>query len=70
MDNRSKFSVAVQKLKSTAEFITRQDINSEDDFKTVEWVTGADSEGASIVTKTCPHSEVTWIKVKAEMDKL
>jgi hypothetical protein len=29
-----------------------------------------DSEGASIMTTTNPHSEITWAKFKTEYDKL
>ena len=29
-----------------------------------------DIDGGMISTTTCPHSEITWTKVKAEMDKL
>jgi hypothetical protein len=43
---------------------------SESDFNNnVQWVTG-DNDGTAITTGTCPHSEITWAKVKEEMDKL
>ena len=45
-------------------------MQSEIDFNKVEWITGENSNGTSITTTTNPHSELTWIKVKAEMDKL
>ena len=31
---------------------------------------GEDSDKNAITTTTCPYSEITWTKVKAEMDKL
>ena len=46
------------------------DIETEEDFNNIEWVTGADENGDAITTTTNPHSELTWTKVKAEMDKL
>jgi len=36
----------------------------------IEWKTGVDSNGITTSTTTNPHSELTWTKVKAEMDKL
>jgi hypothetical protein len=46
------------------------EIQTEDDFNKVQWKTGEDSNGVMISTTTCPHAEITWVKVKAEMDKL
>ncbi len=46
------------------------DVKTEEDFKKVNWETGIDENEFSITTTTCPHSEITWTKVKAEMDKL
>ena len=43
---------------------------NENDFNNnVQWVTG-ENNGTAITTGTCPHSEITWTKVKEEMDKL
>ena len=39
-------------------------------FNKVRWVTGESSDGTAIETTTNPHSEITWTKVKTEMDKL
>ena len=69
MDNLDKFYKALQILKSGTECIWSGDINSESDFKKIEWVTG-ESGGTAITTTTCPHSEITWTKLKEEMDKL
>ena len=70
MDNSQKFIVAVRTLKSDAEFITNGDITSQTTFNTISWVTGTDENGSAITTTSCPHSEITWTKVKEEMDKL
>ena len=69
-----KFRKAVVTLKSSATFIL--DYSNEDTamtetlFSKVRWVTGESSDGTAIETTTNPHSEITWTKVKAEMDKL
>ena len=71
MEDINKFIAAVQTLKSDAQFIIRGDApNSQETFDKVEWVTGEDSEKAAITTTTNPHSELTWTKVSAEMDRL
>ena len=41
----------------------------EEAFNDIDWVTGEEN-GTAIVTKTNPHSELTWTAVKTEMDKL
>ena len=51
-------------------FIFTGNIDSESDFNNIEWVTSADENGDAITTTTNPHSELTWTKVKEEMDKL
>ena len=61
---------AMNKIKSSAQFIIKGDIDSESDFNKVEWITGEDEFGRAITTITNPHSELTWTAVKAEMDKL
>ena len=65
-----QFFQAVKILKADATCSVNNDIQSESDFDKVEWITGEDSDGRAITTTTCPHSEITWTKVKAEMDKL
>ena len=70
MENNTKACVAIHKLKADTQFAFNNDILTETDFNKIEWKTGVDSEGASIMTTTNPHPEVTWIKVKEEMDKL
>jgi hypothetical protein len=70
MENNTKACIAIQKLKEGVQFSFTGDIVTEADFNKINWKTGVDSEGASIMTTTNPHSEITWTAVKAEMDKL
>tara|TARA_Y100000592_G_C5281324_1_gene226423 strand:+ start:377 stop:589 length:213 start_codon:yes stop_codon:yes gene_type:complete len=70
MDNIKKFITATRILKSDVEMVFNSEINTEEDFNKVQWVTGTDDKGTAILTTTCPHSELTWTKVKEEMDKL
>jgi len=69
MDDFDKFYKALQVLKSGVGCVWSGDINSENDFNNIQWVTG-ESGGTAITTTTCPHSEITWTKLKEEMDKL
>jgi len=70
MENNTKVCIAIQKVKEGVQFSFTGDILTEADFNKINWKTGVDSEGISIMTTTNPHSEITWTKVKAEMDKL
>ena len=70
MENNNKTCVAINKLKSDAEFSFTGDILTEADFNKINWKTGEDSEGIMISTTTCPHSEIDWTKFKTEYDKL
>ena len=70
MDNVTKFVTAVRNLKANTEMAFYGEITTESEFNKVKWKTGEDSDGGMISTTTCPHSEITWTKVKAEMDKL
>ena len=70
MDNVTKFVTAVRKLKADVEMAFNGEITNESEFNQVKWKTGEDSNGGMISTTTCPHSEITWTAVKAEMDKL
>jgi hypothetical protein len=70
MENNNKVCIAIQKIKPEAQFSFNVDIITEEDFNKIEWKTGVDNEGASILTTVNPHSELTWIKVNAEMDRL
>ena len=70
MDNVTKFVTAVRNLRADTEMAFKGEITNESEFNQVKWKTGEDSDGGMISTTTCPHSEITWTKVKAEMDKL
>ena len=70
MENSTKACIAIQTLKADAQFAFRGNILTEEDFNKIEWKTGVDSEGASIMTTTTPHSEITWTKFREEYDKL
>ena len=70
MDNVTKFVTAVRNLRADVEMAFNGEITNESEFNQVRWKTGEDSDGGMISTTTCPHSEITWTKVKAEMDKL
>tara|TARA_R110002012_G_scaffold75572_1_gene190909 strand:+ start:337 stop:549 length:213 start_codon:yes stop_codon:yes gene_type:complete len=70
MENNTKACVAIHKLKADTQFAFIDDILTETDFNKIEWKTGVDSEGASIMTTTNPHSEITWSLFKTEYDKL
>ena len=70
MDNVTKFVTAVRNLKADTEMAFYGEITNESEFNQVKWKTGEDSNGGMISTTTCPHSEITWTAVKAEMDKL
>jgi hypothetical protein len=69
MTQNVKFNTAVNTLKSDVQMSWSGEINTEEDFNKVQWVTGEDN-GIAITTTTNPHSEITWTLVKAEMDKL
>tara|TARA_R100001443_G_scaffold16557_2_gene26676 strand:- start:1185 stop:1406 length:222 start_codon:yes stop_codon:yes gene_type:complete len=70
-ENREKTVKSIKNLKPNVEFyFTLESIETEDDFKKINWITGVDESGRAISTNTCPHSEITWTAVKEEMDKL
>jgi len=62
--NIEKFYKAVETIKSSVKCAVNGDVTNEEEFNKVLWEVG-DS-----YTTTNPHSELTWIKVKEEMDKL
>tara|TARA_R100000654_G_scaffold13083_2_gene28497 strand:+ start:949 stop:1173 length:225 start_codon:yes stop_codon:yes gene_type:complete len=69
-----KLHKALEILKPNVEWTLTDDTDStsltEDLYNNIGWVTGEDSNGIAITTKTNPHSEITWTAVKEEMDKL
>ena len=70
MENNTKACKAIQTLKEGVQFSFTGDIVTEADFNKINWKTGVDSEGISIMTTTNPHSEIDWTKFKTEYDKL
>ena len=70
MTNSEKFFKAIKILKEGTEYTLVSPVENESDFNKVLWNTGVDSNGSAIQSTICPHSEITWTKVKEEMDKL
>ena len=79
MTYMEKFWKALFTLKADVQVSGSGEILTEDDFNNnIEWITGTKDITSldghvikqSITTTTCPHSEITWTKLKAEMDKL
>ncbi len=62
-----KFPQAINNLKFGTEYIYGgvHDITTEEEFNTVRW-----KQDDNSFSTNNPHSELTWTKVKAEMDKL
>ena len=70
-DNLIKFNNAVQNLKAEVGVVVYSDDMNEEIFNTkTKWQTGSTENEEAILSDTNPHSEITWAKVKAEMDKL
>ena len=71
MTDLEKFWESIKVLKLDVQCTVNGDVLDEDDFNNnIHWNTGIDENGLAITTTTCPHSEITWTKLKAEMDKL
>jgi len=64
MNNVDKMFKAIEILKPNTPLTIHTNIINEETFNTIEW------EVDGSFTTTNPHSELTWTKVKAEMDKL
>ena len=66
-----KMAKAIQNLKANCQFgFKGDDFSTEEHFNNIKWVTGEDEHGTAITVDECPHSEITFAKVKEEMDKL
>ena len=69
-----KLHKALEILKPNVQWTLVDDTDSasltEDLYNKIEWVTGEDSNEIAITTNTCPHAELSWAAVNAEMDKL
>ena len=71
MIDNDKFQTAIKNLKDKVEYTFHNGVPvTEELFNAIEWTTGVDADGFAISTTTCPHSEITWTKLKAEMDKV
>tara|TARA_R100001460_G_scaffold67875_3_gene108335 strand:+ start:436 stop:660 length:225 start_codon:yes stop_codon:yes gene_type:complete len=69
-----KLHKALEVLKPNVEWTLIDDTNetslTENLYNKIDWITGADSNGIAVTTKTNPHSEIDYSKVKTEYDKL
>ena len=72
MEDYIKFTDALNNLKPEAGFCYRGNYPmTEEKYATVDWETGVEADGqTAITTAVNPHSELTWDKVNAEMDRL
>tara|TARA_R110002012_G_C11435940_1_gene589980 strand:+ start:521 stop:736 length:216 start_codon:yes stop_codon:yes gene_type:complete len=71
MTDAEKFWAALNTVKANTKCFVNGKVLTEENFNNnIQWETGVDSNGMAITTSTCPHSEITWTKVKTEMDKL
>jgi hypothetical protein len=70
MTNLEKFWKAIMTVKANVELTVNGDITSQEDFdNNIMWNTGVNGDTA-IQSSTNPHSDITYTKVKTEMDKL
>ena len=69
MTNIDKMFHSIEKLRPGTELTFFGEIVDENTYKTIDWKTG-EINGEGITTKTNHHAELTWTKVKEEMDKL
>tara|TARA_R100001594_G_scaffold76967_1_gene111581 strand:+ start:534 stop:746 length:213 start_codon:yes stop_codon:yes gene_type:complete len=70
MTNLEKFWKALWILKDGVQASVIGEVSSKKDFDKILWTIGEDNNGIAITTTDNPHSEITWTKLKAEMDKL
>jgi hypothetical protein len=70
LSKAEKLSRAIKTLRPNTACTIRGILGDEETFNNIEWHTGVDEIGSATFTKTCPYSEITWTKVKEEMDKL
>ena len=71
MDIKQKFSAAIRNLKPAEHLVNVKTPETEEEFNAnVKWITGGDEFGNAIYAESNPHEELTWILVKAEMDRL
>ena len=64
-----KLTRAIRNLKADTEFSWGgESPDNAEDFKKIKWITY--ENGEAVINTINPHSELTWTKVKAEMDRL
>ena len=63
-----KLTRAIRNLKADTEFSWGgESPDNAEDFKKIKWITY--ENGEAVINTINPHSELTWTKVKAEMDR-
>ena len=71
MTDAEKFWAALDTVRAGTKCFVNGKVLTEENFNNNnQWETGVDSNGMAITTNTCPHTEITWTKIKEEMDKL
>ena len=64
-DKIEKFFKALFIVKDKVEIVTEGLVETEEDFNKIKW-----KQNDNSFSTNNPHSEITWLKVKEEMDKL
>ena len=63
-----KLTQAIRNLKADTEFSWGgESPDNAENFKKIKWITY--ENGEAVINTINPHSELTWTKVKAEMDR-
>ena len=71
LQNHLKFSRAMNSLKLDVEYSYRDDPPvTEELFNQIDWHVGVNENQTAKTTKDNPHSELTWEKVSAEMERI
>ena len=67
-----KFQASIETLRPNTEYVIVDKVpETQEEFnENIKWVTGKTETNTAILTTTNPHSELTWTKIKEEMDKL
>ena len=66
---KDKFFIAVKTLNANANYTYQGNPpTTEEEYNNVNWITGVDEQEKNVFGN--PPSEITWTKVKEEMDKL
>ena len=67
-----KFQASIETLRPNTEYVIVDKVpETQEEFnENIKWVTGKTETNTAILTTTNPHSELTWTKIKEEMDQL